>query len=183
MAEQAARDPLTNLYNRRYFREVLDREGARNCRYGEPLTILMSDLDRFKEVNDRFGHDEGDRVLLEVARALPHGLREGDIVARLGGDEFCVLLPNTTEAAALVVAERLLEGVRERGQTGGAKVALNMSIGLATSPAEPGATCLPPSELLRRADMGLLAAKRAGGDRVVAFSRLDGQTGRASGPA
>ena len=88
LAEQAARDPLTGLYNRRYFREVLDREGARNCRYGEPLTVLMSDLDRFKQVNDVFGHDEGDRVLLEVARALPDGLREGDVVARLGGDEI-----------------------------------------------------------------------------------------------
>ena len=173
LAEQAARDPLTGLYNRRYFREVLDREGARNCRYGEPLTVLMSDLDRFKEVNDQFGHDAGDRVLLGVASTLPDGLREGDIVARLGGDEFCVILPNTAEAAARLVSERVLEDVRARGRAGEATIPLDMSIGLATSPSVIGGPCIPPSELLRRADMALLAAKRAGGGRAVAYSELD----------
>lgn len=107
LREQAIRDPLTKLYNRRFLAEVLTRELARAERYGHPLAILILDVDNFKELNDRFGHMEGDRVLVRAAEFLRNNVRRADYVFRWGGDEFVVVLPETDEKGIKKLAERL----------------------------------------------------------------------------
>ena len=106
-AEHAHTDELTSLENRRAFKEALTREIQRSQRYGSPLTLALFDLDRFKQVNDRYGHPAGDRVLVASARAVERNLRETDVLARVGGEEFAVLLPNTDLNDAAELAERL----------------------------------------------------------------------------
>jgi len=95
LKEQAIRDPLTGVYNRRYFNQVIAQEESRAMRYDHPITFLMIDVDRFKEINDRFGHQTGDRVLQAVAALLAKETREADLVVRYGGDEFLIVLPET----------------------------------------------------------------------------------------
>jgi diguanylate cyclase (GGDEF)-like protein/PAS domain S-box-containing protein len=166
LAEQASRDPLSGLYNRGYFGEVLEREMARALRYGDELAVLMVDQDEFKRVNDEHGHGMGDDVLIESARRLQKELRDGDVLARFGGDEFCVLLPNTSREAARAVAERLRRTVEDRGFGPDAKIRLHVSIGLAVSTdvtREKDAA----GQLMGFADDALLRAKRAGGNRVI----------------
>jgi len=170
LAEQASRDPLTGLYNRGYLHEVLEREMARALRYGDVLSLVMIDLDAFKDVNDVHGHAAGDAVLRDVARMLRPGLRDGDVLARYGGDEFCVLLPNTDAAAGRAVADRLRTQVAAHryGPEGTARIQL--SAGLATSRDVPGDDRDPTDVLLRLADRALYASKDAGGDRVTVWT-------------
>jgi diguanylate cyclase (GGDEF)-like protein/PAS domain S-box-containing protein len=172
LAEQAARDHLTGLYNRGYFREVLEREVARSLRYGDELAILMVDLDGFKAVNDLRSHEVGDLVLKEVARLLPEALREGDVVCRYGGDEFCMLLPNTDQEAALAVAERLRRRFEAHEFEAGDDIRLTLSGGLATSADCDKDTKEPVNVLLRMPDHALLEAKRQGGNRVLTWRSL-----------
>lgn len=169
LSEQASRDHLTRLYNRGYFMEVLARETARSGRYGDRVTILMADLDGFKRVNDELGHEVGDRVLAEIARLLPEGVRTGDVVARYGGDEFCVLLPNASEEDARIVAERLRAQVAEAGSGRGDGIRVTLSIGMDTSPDVRDGQAIDAGGMLRRADRALLEAKRRGGNQVVSF--------------
>ena len=159
-------DSLTGLYNREFLAESIQRELARTRRHETCIAVLMIDLDRFKQVNDRFGHGTGDEVLMAVSGALKSGLREGDILARYGGDEFCALLPGADAVSAAQVAERVRAQVAtlSLGITG--DIDVRASIGLATSSdLEEGAG---GKMLLERADRALLTAKRRGGDRVVA---------------
>jgi diguanylate cyclase (GGDEF)-like protein len=155
MRRFALRDPLTGLANRRALDERLGYEIARHMRHGEAFTVLALDLDGFKAVNDRFGHDAGDEVLCETAGALVAAVRAQDTVVRLGGDEFCVLAPQTDAPHA----EHLVERVREAlaGVTAGHS-GLGASIGLAVFPAD-GTT---PDGLLAAADQEAIAAKRQG---------------------
>ncbi len=171
LAEQASRDPLTGLYNRGYLHEVLEREMARALRYGDVLSLLMIDLDDFKDVNDEFGHAAGDEVLRKVARMLRPGLRDGDVLARYGGDEFCVLLPNTDASAGTVVADRLRAQVAESAKDAEKGVRVLLSAGLATSQDVPEDADGPTDMLLRLADQALYAAKKAGGDRVTVWTK------------
>lgn len=168
LAEQASRDPLTQLYNRGYFREVLIREMARAARYQDTLAVLMIDLDDFKRVNDEMDHSVGDVVLQEVGRTLRDGLRDGDVLARYGGDEFCVLLPSTSREGARAVAERLRTSVRARSFGPGLAIAMRITIGLATSADLAPTEKTPADAVLRLADRALLSAKPRGGDQVVA---------------
>jgi len=156
----AAHDQLTGALNPRAFAERLSQELDRNRRYNRPLALLYLDLDDFKTVNDRHGHQTGDAVLRLVAEATRGAVRQSDIVARLGGDEFAVLMPETDGAVAHAAATRLAGGIRTvfRGTP-----SVTASIGVVSA---PGAA-LGPDELLRRADKAMYEAKRAGKDRVV----------------
>lgn len=170
-------DQLTGVANHRYLQERLAQEVARASRTGRPLSLLMIDLDGFKEVNDRYGHADGDRVLRDVAAALKVAVRANDIVARYGGDEFVVLMPDTGEGRARTVAERVVEGVRggTHQLSEGTEIQLSASAGLAVHP-EDGRT---PATLLQAADASMYAVKRAGGGAVERRRMRAGRTGPA----
>jgi diguanylate cyclase (GGDEF)-like protein len=153
-------DPLTGLFNRRYLSAALERELARAQR-GNPLSILMIDLDGFKHINDTRGHVAGDHLLEALADVLRTATRTVDVPGRWGGDEFVVLLPDTTADEATMVAARLAEQIRLVGERFDADHPVTASVGLAQ--AEPGDT---PHNILARADARAYDAKRAGGDRV-----------------
>ena len=159
----ATHDPLTNLYNRRHFMEVAEKEIARARRHGRPLVMGIIDVDLFKEVNDRYGHIAGDGVLGEIALVVRNHLRGDDIAARIGGEEFSILLPESDLAAATHFAERLRRAVEEaRFSPGGEARTITVSIGLTRY--GPGRDSF--SLLMRGADTALYAAKRNGRNRV-----------------
>ncbi|WP_329018868.1 diguanylate cyclase [Micromonospora rifamycinica] len=159
-------DPLTGLWNYRYLRESLRREVERANRFGRMLSILVLDLDRFKIVNDSYGHAAGDAVLAEFARRVRGEIREVDLAFRQGGEEFVVLLPETDARGAATVAERLGAAVRETpvvvaGHTGTpTTITMSVSIGIAVYPDHAGTG----TEVLDAADEALYAAKGAGRD-------------------
>ena len=160
-------DPLTELWNFRYFQLQAIREVESATRYNRPLGLLIVDLDHFKRVNDRHGHPVGDQVLAEVARRIRTSTRLPDIVARYGGEEFVLLLPGTDDAGAVVTAERIRRRLSRLPIVAGGQDALRISVtcsvGVAAYPVH-GATV---DELLRRADAALYTAKSEGRDRVV----------------
>ena len=155
-------DGLTGLWNFRYFQLTLAREIERGSRFDRPLALLMLDLDHFKRVNDQYGHQRGDAVLIELAERLRGLVRDVDTLARYGGEELVVVLPETDEPGAVRAAERICEAVRATtfGLSGELPVPVTVSIGVAVFPGH-GAT---PSALLRAADDALYAAKREGRD-------------------
>ncbi|MGM0526162.1 MAG: diguanylate cyclase [Pseudomonadota bacterium] len=113
LQRQAVIDPLTQVYNRRYFSQALDTEFHRKQRYKDPLSLITFDLDHFKQVNDNYGHGVGDKVLIEVTKAVSRQLRATDVFARVGGEEFAILLPKTTFEEAKKVAEKLRQAVQQ----------------------------------------------------------------------
>jgi diguanylate cyclase (GGDEF)-like protein len=153
LRDVALTDPLTRIANRRALQDRARHEVSRHLRSGRPFAVLMLDLDGFKGVNDRFGHGAGDDLLRDVAAALARAMRAQDLVARIGGDEFCVLAPETSEAGAARLADRVRAAVH--GVTAGA-VAVRGSVGAAVFPED----AIDPAELIRIADIRLLAAKR-----------------------
>jgi two-component system, cell cycle response regulator len=163
----AITDALTGLFNRRRFADVLKREFAVTRRYRNTLSCLLVDLDHFKQINDRFGHDAGDQVLKEVARRIVGSLREVDLAARYGGEEFAVLLPHTSKADARIVAERLLANLRRQEFTFGSElVRVTASIGVAgNSDVASG----QPEDLVKAADLALYEAKNGGRNAVVLY--------------
>jgi len=167
LADQARRDPLTGLGNRLRLEEDLLGFDARRVRYGHSYCVLLCDVDRFKALNDRYGHQAGDRVLREVADAVRRESRASDAVYRFGGEEFLVLLAEQTIEGGVIVAERLLEAVRALAlahadnDTG----VVTISIGAAVC---PKGDRTDPTDAIRRADQALYAAKAEGRDRVVA---------------
>ena len=176
MHEEAQRlsltDPLTGLWNYRYLRESLRREVERASRFGRMLTVLVLDLDHFKEVNDTYGHAAGDAVLMEFARRLRAGLREVDLAFRQGGEEFVALLPETDAYGGAIVAERLGAAIRDipipigprqldaAAGTAAHDIPVSVSIGVAVYP-EHGNTA---QQVLDAADAALYTAKNAGRD-------------------
>lgn len=164
--ELATTDPLTGLLNLRAFRDRFHEELVHALRYGEPLSVLLVDLDGLKAVNDVYGHPAGDQVLRRVAAAIRHGLREADVGARVGGDEFAVLAPNTTDTASVVLGERLRTLVAD-AQAGGTLPPATVSIGIGSLASfdRDGITELT---LTHHADQALYEAKRQGGNRVIA---------------
>ena len=164
LQEQATRDGLTGLYNRRYLDETLEREIARAHRERYPLSLVMIDLDHFKVINDTYGHRAGDEMLRVLARLLQSDVRAEDVPCRYGGEEFLVLLPKMTPAAAGDRAERWRRAFAETAVSfDGRSLGATASIGVAGFP-DHGAT---PDELTRRADEALYRAKREGRNRVV----------------
>ncbi|CAG0927995.1 partial putative diguanylate cyclase DgcC, partial [Planctomycetaceae bacterium] len=159
---RATTDPLTGAANRLAFDEAASRETERARRFGTPLSLVLLDLDRFKVVNDTWGHGIGDAVLLEVADRIRAELREIDVLARVGGEELAVLLPMTPSAAAADTARRLAAALRARPVTrGGIAVPVTASFGVAQ--VDPAAGFESARE---RADQALYDAKRLGRDRV-----------------
>jgi len=158
LRHQALHDPLTGLANRTLLRDRLEHAVAR-CRRGpESVALVMVDLDDFKLVNDTRGHPAGDRVLVEVARRLLQSVRTGDTVARMGGDEFAILLERADDVTLALVADRVLRWPRAPIQFDGTAVAIQASVGVATTAGiGPGA-----EELLRNADLAMYAAKSKG---------------------
>ena len=162
--EAARTDPLTRLPNRRGFREVLDLELARARRREGSLTVLVGNLDRFSEVNDRSGHQVGDLALQRVARLLARGKRDIDALARVGGEEFALVLPDTDAHGAFTIGERLRSELRAEFR--GDAVPVTISFGAASYP-RTGETA---AALLRATEEALQAAKWSGGDRTTLHS-------------
>jgi len=162
--DAARTDPLTKLSNRRGFRELLDLELERARRSGTAMGLLVGDLDDFKDVNDRSGHQVGDLALQRVARLLCAGKREIDAAARVGGEEFALIVPDTERDEALALAERLRRAVYN--EFAGEQTPLTISFGLSVYP-EHGETA---ASLLHAADQALYAAKESGRNRTVRHS-------------
>lgn len=159
LAHQAFHDPLTGLANRVLFKDRVDHSLARRSRTGEDVALLFLDLDNFKSVNDSFGHDAGDSLLINVAERLQACLRDADTIARLGGDEFAVLLENVGGVDDVyVVADRLIEALQMPFKLNHRHVMCTASIGIAFSDSTQEA----PDELLANADVAMYAAKAQG---------------------
>lgn len=164
LRELASREPLTGLYNRRHFNEMLERRFAEASRYGTDLSCLMIDLDEFKAANDAFGHQVGDELLVLCAGTIVGQLRTADLAARYGGDEFIILLPQTDADRARILADRIVErfthDVGERFPT----VCVSMSVGIASLQS------LEPKDaesLIRFADRALYDAKKGGKNIII----------------
>jgi diguanylate cyclase (GGDEF)-like protein/putative nucleotidyltransferase with HDIG domain len=162
--DAARTDPLTKLANRRGFRELLDLELERARRGETAMTVLVGDVDHFKEVNDRSGHHVGDAALQRVAGVLAQGIRKLDAAARIGGEEFAVVLPDTGTEEAFLIAERLRVALRDAFT--GDTVPITISFGVASYPLH-GETA---ASLLRAADDALYGAKESGRNRTVVHS-------------
>ncbi|MCB1666285.1 MAG: GGDEF domain-containing protein [Pseudomonadales bacterium] len=167
LERQAHIDYLTNLNNRGYFIELAEDELNRAIRYTHPMSLLMLDVDHFKRVNDTYGHKQGDKVLMELARVCVDTLRDTDIAGRLGGEEFAFLLPETDREEALEVAERLREVLAATAvgtDNGEEALHFTVSIGISTFGPELDTVDI----LLNSADKALYRAKKAGRNRVCA---------------
>lgn len=163
LTELALHDPLTGLPNRRLFLDRLETAVARSKRDGAPLAVLYMDVDAFKGVNDTYGHEAGDDVLIAVAKRVVSCLRASDTVCRLGGDEFCALSEYVSDAdRALAVARRITESVARPVRVGDNEVAVTLSIGVVVATEAPGG----PEQLLRDADRAMYLAKAAGKARI-----------------
>jgi diguanylate cyclase (GGDEF)-like protein len=161
---EAATDLLTGLATFRVMQDRLQHEIERSKRSGERFTVLFLDLDKLKEINDRYGHEAGNEVLRAVAQEIRRAVRASDLAARYGGDEFVVILTRTERAGAERVGEALRVGIEQVGQRLGHQVGLvTVSIGIAEySPGSPS-----DSDVLERADRALYAAKASGRNTVI----------------
>ena len=160
----AVTDSLTGLYVRRYFMIKLVEEIHRAERYNKRLSIIMADLDNFKNINDTYGHDAGDRALQTISQFLQKNVRDVDAIARYGGEEFVILIPDADERAAFFLAERLRADL--------AKIELEnlppitVSLGIATYPSDG----TDIEDLIKKADIAMYAAKQAGRNKSVKYS-------------
>jgi diguanylate cyclase (GGDEF)-like protein len=161
-------DPLTGMANKRRLGEVLDSMCAYAGRAGKPVSVIMIDIDHFKQYNDHYGHLRGDACLQAVATALAGSVRDGDLVARFGGEEFSIVLAGTGPDEALAIAERARAAVAGLAEehAGAPRGIVTISAGVST--VLPAGADGPGEDLLRRADTALYAAKRDGRNRVVA---------------
>lgn len=176
----ATTDPLTGLWNRRGFEPLLDQALARAARTGEAIAVVLVDVDRFKEVNDGWGHAVGDQALIAVAASLRGGVRPTDVVARTGGDEFAILLSGSDADGATLVCERIrrmlgrTEFARGGGGTGAPGVTLSFGVADVASIGRPTAGPAARAAWLAAADAALYHAKAVGRDAVVCHGRDSG---------
>ncbi|MEK6799881.1 MAG: diguanylate cyclase [Planctomycetota bacterium] len=163
LRELASREPLTGLYNRRYFGETLARRFAEASRYGEDISCVMIDLDEFKAANDNFGHHVGDELLLLTARTLLSQLRSADVASRYGGDEFILLLPQTDADQARILSQRVAERFAKDLRELFPDVKVSMSVGIASLRATGAEDA---DALVRAADQALYVAKASGKNKL-----------------
>lgn len=167
LADLAVKDELTGLYNYRYLHNRMGEEFKRADRYREPLACIMVDIDHFKEVNDRYGHDAGDAVLREVAARLNKAVREIDVVTRYGGEEFLLVLPSTNFAGALSVADRVWRAIgSQRFMLERKELQLTVSVGVAVFPSRD---IKSKDSLIKAADRAMYQSKNEGRDRICVF--------------
>ncbi|MGO8091103.1 PleD family two-component system response regulator [Rhizobium leguminosarum] len=165
--ELAVTDPLTGLYNRRYLDNHLNVLFNRSMARGRPLSVLITDIDRFKHVNDTYGHDGGDEVLREFSNRVRSTIRGADLACRYGGEEFVVVMPDTSPEIAAAVAERLRAAIENAPfmlKHSGEALNVTASFGIASRIA----SVLTPGQLMKQADLALYEAKNTGRNRVVA---------------
>ncbi|MGM5054613.1 PleD family two-component system response regulator [Rhizobium sp. 814_E9_N1_1] len=165
--ELAVTDPLTGLYNRRYLDNHLNVLFNRSMARGRPLSVLITDIDRFKHVNDTYGHDGGDEVLREFANRVRSTIRGADLACRYGGEEFVVVMPDTSPEIAAAVAERLRAAIENAPfmlKHAGKALNVTASFGIASRIT----SVLTPDQLMKQADLALYEAKNTGRNRVVA---------------
>ena len=163
VSRRARTDPLTGLYNRRHFDELLGQMIKQTDRFGDPVSLIMADVDHFKNVNDSWGHDAGDDVLKSLAETLKAGVRDADICARFGGEEFAIVLPKTTLQGAAELADRLRKQVEAKPvAVNGEMIAVTISCGVACYPDG----VITKEALFAAADRALYEAKSAGRNRV-----------------
>ncbi|HJT23594.1 MAG TPA: GGDEF domain-containing protein, partial [bacterium] len=170
LKSQSIRDTLTGLFNRRFLEETLEKEVAIADRKKGKLAVLMIDIDHFKEFNDKFGHEAGDRVLSEIGSLVNRSVRKGDVACRYGGEELVLLLPDTGLAESRKTAEKLRESVKQLTVTyrNASLGKITVSVGASVYP-EDGRTS---TDLLRQADIALYNAKSLGRDRVVLWQEI-----------
>lgn len=171
LRRMAITDGLTGLYNHRHFHEILGLEFERASRYGQPLSLVMMDIDFFKRINDAHGHPVGDTILAELAARLKKHVRRIDTLARYGGEEFAVLLPQTGVEEAGVLAERIRRDTESRPfRTAKGGLSVTVSLGVCGTEKDGAGS---PAELLNKADEALYRAKREGRNRVVARGSVE----------
>lgn len=179
--ELSYRDGLTGLYNHRHFQNVMDHEVTRAERYGNPLSMLMIDIDHFKQINDTYGHQCGDDVLRKISAIITSTVRTTDTAARYGGEEFAVVLPETDHEAARKLAERLrLNVARTETLVRNKPLRATVSIGLATY--DPALGKRGKGDIIQAADQALYRSKRAGRNCVTDASGWQSAAGRADEP-
>jgi diguanylate cyclase (GGDEF)-like protein len=166
----AQTDSLTGLLNRRAFEDILARELRRTQRAAKPVAALLVDIDRFKNVNDTWGHHAGDEVIRRVALALRDSLRPGDTLSRFGGEEFMILIRDTTAEQSAEVAKRLCMNIAELADMPG-NLRMTVSIGVAESNKAD-----TPEELLRRCDHAMYLSKKGGRNLVTVDRSINGPT-------
>ena len=164
--EAAFTDHLTGLANRRRFERQLEREVSRTLRYEHPFSLLMLDIDHFKEVNDNFGHDAGDEAIRRLSKVLQEGTRGIDCAARIGGEEFAILLVETEKDSALEVADRLRLSIRNTAIPLVGRITASFGVAECPSSAQTAA------DMLKAADTALYQAKRSGRDQVVGWEPM-----------
>ena len=169
LEESNKRDPLTNLYNRAYLNDFLSDAFANSSKSNSPLSVAFADLDKFKSVNDTFGHAMGDQILVTTANILKANVRAADVVARYGGEEFILVFPHTEYPVLKTICERIVRAFRETYHDVGLKrdLVVTISIGMATH--DDRRRFRTVDELLRAADKALYTAKLQGRDRSVPF--------------
>lgn len=175
----ATTDVLTGIYNRRHFLDVAVHQMEQARRYGRPLSLVLSDIDHFKKVNDTYGHTVGDEVLRHIARIAPASLRKTDIFARYGGEEFIILMPETISEAAFFVSERTRELIAASPlELGDERIAVTASLGISTFEKdgleEAGKEAAGLEQLIEQADQALYLSKNAGRNRTTLFVARNG---------
>jgi diguanylate cyclase (GGDEF)-like protein len=174
LEESHKRDPLTNLFNRSYLDHYL-RDAFQNSNKGDaPLSVAFADLDKFKSVNDTYGHAMGDQILVTTANILKANVRGADVVARYGGEEFILVFPHTEYTLLKTICERIVRAFRKTRHDVGTKRDLNVTISIGMATHNDGRQFRTAEELLKAADKALYTAKLQGRNRSVPFDLLPG---------